>query len=1064
MQDLDWRLLLQPEITELGRLPSRPPLDPHPSAASAVDADRSPWVSSLDSRWPFLLVEKPDAAPDGWTDPTFDDSTWATVDVPGCWTRQNVGDQPHYTNIVMPWPEDPPAFPDANPTGLYRRQFSLPPGWSARRTVLRLGGAESVALVWCNGSFVGMGKDSRLASEFDLSDHVRSRGNVLAVMVVRWSDATWIEDQDHWFNAGLHRSVDLYSTSANHLADVATTSDYDHTTGAGDLDIEVEVGGPDPTGHRVRATLSTDRGSIVATEETEVGGVAGRRGVVGHQMSNAYRGPIALLTMAVSEVKPWSAERPTRYRLAVELVASDGEVVEATALWVGFTRVEIRDRTLLVNSRPVMIAGVNRHDHDPVTAKTVSVDDMRRDVELMKRHNINAVRTAHYPNAPAFLDLCDEYGLYVVAEANVESHARRNSLSSDQRWHRAMEDRVQRMVRRDRNHPSIIGWSLGNESGLAACHDAAAAWVRHTDPSRFVHYEGGVAPRFDLARNDVTATVTQAPPPAERRITDIVCPMYPTIETIVAWARWATKTQLDDRPMILCEYSHAMGNSNGSLAEYWDAFWSEPALQGGFVWDWMDQGLAEVDATGRAFFAYGGHFADDPNDANFCINGLIGPDRRPHPGLRELQWCIRPVTVESADPADRSVTVTNRRSFTALADIRLTWQLTIEGEPVAEGEFDVANLGPGRSRKVRLTGLPRQVSGEALITVHGRLRRATRWAKIGHIVAWDQFPISLPGADAESERRTWAVPAGLTVERDDTAVDVAGRRDLVEDGRFELSAGGLRVAGNESTGALASIGTNRRPVVLGDFVPTLWRPPVDNDGIRTEGAARPTDPLGRWLELGLDRLRWNLDESTLQQRAGRWTLTRRGRLVGPAGKASVVIRLSQVGSDAVGVECQFEIPSAWNDLPRVGLMFTVAPEYHRLRWYGLGPDETYPDRRAAAIVGRWDGDVADQYHPYVVPQEHGAHVDTRWFELVDRRRRGIQVSGDPRLTFSARHHGDGALTSAATLAELEADNTIEVHVDAAMRGVGTGACGPDTRPGYRVSGGRHRLRFVLRGT
>jgi len=641
---LDTDDLFRPELTALNRLPPRSSFEAFPSVSAAKSGGINPWRLSLDGTWEFLLVDSPSSAVDGWFDPSFDTSGWANIEVPGCWTRQDVGDHPHYTNIVMPWPDlDPPQTPIVNPTGLHRTSFTIPDGWADRDTIVHIGGAESLTVVWCNGRFVGMGKDSRLPSEFDLTRFVSPGENILAVMVVRYSDATWIEDQDHWWHAGLHRSVRVESRARVGLADIDIDADFDSDAGHGHLIVKSWVSGPRPNVSMRLSMQATDGRTVVDAktctfERTESGGHF-------EQLLAAYSftGQSAIIDVVVPKVSPWSPEDPVLYEVLIELLDSDGDVLEATVAAVGFRRVEVRDRRLRINGRDVVINGVNRHDHNPMTGKALTLEDMRADLVAMKRHNINAVRTSHYPNDHRFLDLCDELGFWVVDEANVESHARLMSLCRDVRYHDAIVDRVRRMVLRDRNHPCIIGWSLGNESGHGPAHDAAAGWVRRIDPSRFVHYEGAVQPRFSVNHPQERDATRQAPSSSERLVTDVVCPMYSPNDVITDWAVWAESTKLDDRPLIMCEYSHAMGNSNGSIAEYVDAFNTYPALAGGFVWDWRDQGLAEVDEEGREYWAYGGHFGDEPNDVNFCINGLVGPDLLPHPGLRELQWAARPI-------------------------------------------------------------------------------------------------------------------------------------------------------------------------------------------------------------------------------------------------------------------------------------------------------------------------------------------------------------------------------------------------------------------------------------
>ena len=632
---IDAAALLQPELFEINRLPARPPLEPYPTAADARADAGSPWRRTLDGEWRFRLVDSPDAAPTRWTAPTTSDARWRTIAVPGCWTRQATGDLPHYTNIVMPWPDtDAPYTPPHNPTGLYRTTFRVPRAWRGRDVVLHLGGFESVAVVWCNGTFVGLGKDSRLPSEFDLTPMLTTGENLLAVMVIRWSDATWIEDQDHWWHAGLHRSVHLEARARTRLDDVHLDADYDPRARTGSLRVTGRLNTA-PDGHTMRVSLETVGGRRIGRAATTPIDDRARGSALAEVLSaEDFRGHLAVVAFDELAVDPWTAETPVRYRVVTELLDADGEVVEAHATLVGFRRVELADRRLMVNGVPVKILGVNRHDHHPETGKTVTVDEMRDELVLMKRHNLNAVRTAHYPNDHRLLDLCDELGLYVIDEANVECHGREKALAHDPRYEAAILARITRMVIRDRNHPCIIGWSLGNESGHAPVHDAAAAWIHRVDPGRFVHHEG--AERW---RNASPAKAWRRPPTeSERASNDVLTAMYPPIATLVEWARWAEKTGLDDRPMLICEYSHAMGNSNGSLDRYLDAFWNEPAMAGGFVWDWRDQGLAEHDERGRFYWAYGGHFGDEPNDANFCINGLVGPDLTLHPVMRELAW------------------------------------------------------------------------------------------------------------------------------------------------------------------------------------------------------------------------------------------------------------------------------------------------------------------------------------------------------------------------------------------------------------------------------------------
>ena len=1018
---LDLAALLQPELTEINRLPARPPLEPYPDAESARHGDGSPWRRSLDGAWRFQLVDAPAAAPARWMLPTTKDGRWRTIEVPGCWTRQDTGDLPHYTNVIMPWADvDAPWTPPDNPTGLHRTTFSVPTAWRGRDVVLHLGGAESVAVVWCNGEFVGMGKDSRLPSEFDLTPHLIRGKNLLAVMVIRYSDATWIEDQDHWWHAGLHRSVHLEARGRTRLDDLHIDADYDAPTGEARLSVTGRAAGV-AGGETMRVWLETERGRrIGSVHEAEVADRS--RGSQFEETVTAvsYPGPLATVDATYAGLDPWTAETPNLYRVVVELVDADGETLESHTHRSGFRRVELGGRRLRINGTPVKIIGVNRHDHHPVTGKTVTVDEMREELVLMKQHNINSVRTAHYPNDHRILELCDELGLYVIDEANMECHGREISLAHDPRYELAILDRTRRLVRRDRNFSCVIGWSLGNESGHAPVHDSAAAWIKHIDPTRFVHHEG--AERWRLSYGGVKSReLLRAPTRSERLSNDVVTTMYPSIEHVELWAQWSERTGLDDRPMLICEFSHAMGNSNGSLDEYLDLFWNEPAITGGYFWDWRDQGLAEHDADGNFYWAYGGHFGDHPNDANFCINGLVGPDLTLHPVMRQLAWSARPVTVEHLD--GRRVRIRNRHAFADLGHLQLRWTLEVDGKRVDRGTLDV-DVAAGKERTVSIPFATKRPDGETHLLVEWVTRRASSWAPKGHVLAWDQLALSTEPMAPPRPRRVKPIEIDLS----DTGIDA-------------VAVGG-------------------ELVVDGDITASLWRAPTDNDGVSQGWMAKAKGVRLDWLRWGLDRLTVETDSVTRRTRDGVDTITLKRRLVGPDAEARHLTKIRIADGIATFGE-EIVVPAEWSDLPRVGVRFEVPGELDQLTWFGLGPDETYPDRHSAAVVGRWSGPVSDQFHPYVVPQEHAAHVDTRWLSLTDERGDGVLLAGATPSIMTARADHDMALTAAATLAGLDPSTTTEVHIDAAVRGLGTAACGPDVLDRFVVRPGRHRFTWTL---
>lgn len=1015
--------ILNPELLALGRLPARSTLTPY-SDEETLKTGKTNWRQILDGIWRFQLVDRPEHAPANWTVQAPGPSPWRDIKVPGVWTRQDSGDLPHYANWQMPFAcPKPPDIPVDNPTGLYRKVFQVMAEDLTRKSVLHIGGFESLVLVWCNGVFVGMGKDSRLPSEFDLSETVQEGDNQLAIMVVRWCDATWIEDQDHWNHGGLHRSVWIESRGSVHIRDLVVDTDYDPKSGAGTASVRVEVDGLSD-GCQVAARWEDANGNIVASVQS--GPVAQfdvtRPTSEQWRQSYSFDGYAASLEFNIPEVEPWSAERPSRYRLVTELRAPDGTCLEVHETWCGFTRIEVKARRLKVNGQPIVLIGVNRHDHHPENGKTCSWAEIRAEMITMKRHNINAIRTAHYPNDPALLDLADELGFYVIDEANVECHARWTEVAQHPGYQAAIVDRTTRMIARDRNHPSIIGWSLGNEAGHGPAHDAAAAAARHLDAGRFVHYEGAVSLRLSFPFGRSPESTQQQPTACETATTDVVCPMYPPIDHIVDWARWAESSELDDRPLLLCEFSHAMGNSNGSLSAYVDAFYDEPALAGGFVWDWRDQGLAETDEQGRFYWAYGGHYGDTPNDANFNINGLVGPDGDPHPALREYMWAARPVKSEWI--ADNKVLCQNRRVYETTDDLHLEWQLLRNGVCLEQGAMSPL-LQPGEQK---LLEIPIEASitndAEWHLTVRWSLSQATAWAEAGHCLAWDQFTLSAPADESF---------ASLAHDTDGaSSIEVSGT-DILFDGKSILAS---------------------------PITPCLWRAPTDNDGGKPGTRPLFQSKTQEWVGYGLDALSPG-DLSILPQTKDSTAFERSWS--GQSGQALHHKSLWRVVDDHVRIEETLIIPEAWKDLPRVGIRFEVPGRFRRLEWFGLGPDESYPDRRGAQTVGLWASSVADQYHPYVRPQEHGAHEQCRWFRLLDEQGSGLQVTLPSPLSFTARSHHDVDLNAAETLAELSAQPTTEIHIDVGMRGLGTAACGPDALPEYLLGPGTYQFTWMIHG-
>ena len=1024
--------IFSPELTELNRLPMHVPLSPYESIEEAREGKDSSSRLSLDGEWKFNLIHALESAPQFWVEPEFDDNHWDLIKVPGVWTRQRSDDLPHYTNIVMPWQGlEPPQIPEKNPTGLYRTRFDLPATWDEGQIIVHIGAAESLVSVWCNGTFVGLGKDSRLSSEFDLTPYIQRTGNCIAIMVNRWSDGTWIEDQDHWFHGGIHRSVFVECRAPLHIADLHISADYDHINTKGAVSGSIFLSGPSE-GFTVRVRLEDRSGSFVA-EHTAIAAPKKISGSSLDQLLAAYQfqGFCCDFELPSLPVDPWTAETPCLYVLYVSLESPSGDLREVVSQKIGFRRVEIAERQLKINGNPVILHGVNRHDHHEKTGKTLTKEEIRSELLTMKQHNINAIRTAHYPNDHYLLDLCDELGLYVVDEANCESHARLRSLALDPRYNIAIQERVKRMVARDRNHPSIIGWSLGNESGFGPPHVSAAGWIRMSDPTRFIQYEGALEHRFSLNGGKGYENSKSAPEKLEEFVTDVVCPMYTPIHEIVEWAEWAEDKGQDERPLILCEFSHAMGNSNGSISEYVDAFYAYPALAGGFVWDWRDQGLEEFNENNEFFWAYGGHFGDEPNDANFCINGLTDPEGKPHPALTEYMWASRPVTVRLLDA--ETFIVENRRVFTDLGDLRCHWELQQNGEVFQSGQLNV-DLLPGGSKEFPF---PVRVNAdsetESVFSFYWYLDHDVTWAASGHLVSWDQVVI-------DRQKTTQVVMPLLKAEAQISL-------------EAEYEVGPISV-GVDETGFLTGIEYKGRPMMSAPPDSCLWRAPTDNDGVKQGWMASVSGVRQKWIREGLDNLEIHRKKHEAYKDGEDVFLVFEREI---HGVSNFALHHSVYSLTAKGIYVteRIGIPEDWDDMPRVGIRFEMPESFNLLRWFGRGPQESYADRYLSQMVGIWDSDVESQYHGYVVPQEHGAHHQTRWFTLQDNSGLQIRIASSNPFSFSARFHHDLDITPAKTIADLKRKETIEVHVDTALRGLGTGACGPDVLEKYQVSAGEH---------
>jgi beta-galactosidase len=742
----------------------------------------------------------------------------------------------------------------------------------------------------------------------------------------------------------------------------------------------------------------------------------------------------------------WSSEQPTLYTVVVQLISPEGRVTEQTRQRIGFRKIEIADKELLINGRAVLIKGVNRHEHDDTRGKALTREGMIRDIELMKQFNFNAVRCSHYPNDLDWYALCDAYGIYVLDEANVESHGFMQHVTKLPGYAATILDRCMRMVQRSRNHPSVIGWSLGNESGYGAIHDAAAAWIRHADPSRPVHYAGGqhdlkrYAGKGSYERNDYWH--------GARASTDIICPMYPRYHKLVEFF----EKYDDPRPFILCEYSHAMGNSNGGLKEYFDLFRSLHGLQGGFIWEWCDHGIRQTTADGEIYWAYGGDFDDKPNDSNFVCDGLVGPDREPHPACWEHHKLAQPIRIEMSPPDPKVIVVHNEQDFTGMDWLWGEWELQLDGETVATGIVPPTEIFPGQSREVTVDyEIPADArDAEVHLMVRYRATEAQHWCPAGHCVAWEQW--ALPTSDAPADVVPGIFPA-----------EVPAPKLMESASTLRIDGESFSIGFSREDGFLTDLSGHGRRYLLSGPRLNLWRAVIDNDGIKG-WTGQEEKPLGRWLGAGLNEARYALVSIRHEAAEAGQTVVTEHEITTP--KCDVPIRhitkYRVAGDGVIEVTNEVVVPDAYPDLPRIGVVMTLPDAFEQLAWFGRGPHESYWDRKAGAPVACYRGSVRGQYVPYVMPQEHGNKTDVRWMEFSDGRQTLRAAAVNDLLEMNATRYPAADLFAAFHTSDLRLRDFVTLTIDLHQRGLGTLSCGPDTLPNYQLPSGQvYRFSYLL---
>jgi beta-galactosidase len=973
----------QPEIFAVGREPPRASFFAFETMEAARVGDRtaSARFLSLDGRWKFRWSPNPSVRPADFHRADFDVSTWGEITVPGMMQAQGYG-QPLFNNIQYPHGARQPFIPhEMNEVGSYRRTFDLPQAFETQEVFLHIGASGAATYVWINGRSAGYFEDSKLPAEFNITPHLRKGRNSISLEVYRWSDGSYLENQDFWRLSGVERSVYLYATPRTRIRDIEVQAGLENAFRDGVLDLSVELaGGADGARVRARVLDASERPRLVL------------------EARSASDGRVRL-TGRIPDVRSWSAEQPYLHGLEIELVDAQGRLLQAVRRRIGFRTVGIVDGEVRVNGQRIMIRGVNRHEHEPYGFRMMTEDLMRRDIELMKQANINAVRTSHYPDTERWYELADEYGLYVMDEANIESHEYMeigdrspdpsvHQLGFKPEWAASHLDRVQRMVERDKNHPSILFWSLGNEAGLGGAFEAAARWTKARDPSRLVSYLGqGTTPGH-----------------TPNAYVDIYAPMYPPPSLVLDYALSPAYSQ----PMILCEYAHSMGNSLGDLDAYWRLFRAHRKLQGGFLWDWVDQSMILKDADGREFWASGRHYGPNPrNDASVVADGLIQPDRTPNPHYAQAAKSLSPIVFSAINANRGEIAVHNLQDHADLSGFTFEWTLEADGRAVASGDMAVSAPAGGRT-DVRLSLPPSDdlpAGRDGFLTVRARAKTgAIPGVPGGHVLAWEQFDVAL------------RVPPPVFTSKGGP-VRVAQTLDQIV-----VTASDARLEINRTTGLVESF-AGSGGVLLSGGSPNFWRAPTDND--KGVGTARAS---ALWRTASRERQVVSVTPSS----DGAQVVFDVAQ-----GLARFETHYRMKSDGVVVVEGRFIPLKADAPEPlRIGLAFSTPRDLGVMTWFGRGPLETYSDRKTGQAVGLYTLRVEDLHHDYVQPQETGARQDVRWLSLEGARGRGLGVKGLRPLSVNALAFPYDDLETAERSSQIRPGAAGSLLIDAVQAGVG----------------------------
>lgn len=1040
----DWE---NPAVFGKNKRTGHVPLGAYPDAALALQGKSlaSPNVRSLNGTWQFHLASSPESVPAAFSQPQFDVSAWPDIAVPGNWQLQGFDDIPIYTNVAYPFTPNPPFVPAENPTGCYRRTFRVDPAWQGRTIRLLFESVDSAFYVWVNGQKVGYSQDSRLPAEFDITPFVSFDGeNVLAVQVMRYCDGSYLEDQDMWLLSGIQRDVILYSKPAICIEDFSVRTLLDNRYEDGDLKIEALVTpGTETSKYTVEAMLYDPDARPVFSKPLNAA-------VSAPHIYHSAKTWHAQMSQLVSQPLKWTAETPHLYTLVLTLKDSQGTAVDFESCRVGFRQVEIRDGIILLNGRRLVLRGVDRHEHHPELGRVMTEDYMRREIILMKQLNFNTVRTSHYPDHPGWYDLCDELGIYLIDETNLETHGVWDDLSNDPAWLPAYVDRASRMFLRDKNHASVLFWSLGNESGCGTNHHAMAAWLRAADPTRLIHSESG------------------RPGPA---VSDVLSMMYPSLDM----AKVLLTDTREQRPFVMCEYAYAKGNVLGNFYKFWDMVDTFPRFQGGWIWDWSDKALLHTTAQGQKYYAYGGDFGGDFNynqnneDPQMCCNGVVGPDLIPHPGAYEVKKVQAPVGIkasggqswfsflEALRPSvptpsaglDGRFTVWNKYHAQDLSHLDILWELTEDGEVIQEGKLPPLDTQPDQRQELLVPfhqPEPLKPGAEYHLKISFRLAANAPWASAGHEVAWEQFvvPFQVPA-------RLYHAPAGLPSVK------------LVQGGSsFVVEGQGFEATFDRATGLLTSYRVNSLEHIQSGPREHYYRAPTDFDLLM----GNPPASVHKWRAAGLDRLERSVHSIEAVQVSPQVVQLRVcARLAAPgvvAGIESEVIYRVDGGGE-ITIENAVLVENQLPYLPRIGLELCLPAEFEHLTWYGRGPHENYWDRKHGAAFGVYQSSVTEQYTPYVFPSECGGKDDVRWLTLTDSQGRGLMVTGLAPLHVDALHYSTQNLADARHTYDLVPVPEVILHLDGWHMGVG----GDDgwmasVHPEFLIQPGRYQFGLKLR--